>query len=71
MAKSKRYRVNGAMTSSISIRRDRDKPFSEENRITWLAGEIFTPPAHLKSIGGLTLAEAIRRGVIEEVRDDG
>jgi hypothetical protein len=64
----KKYRVMPGF-GPIGLRKSpdaADPKFGEW--FNWQDGEVFTPPAHLKTIGGLTLSECVERGVLEEVR---
>lgn len=64
----KKYRVAPGV-GPVSLRKSPDKtsPLYEEWFI-WKDGEVFKAPAHLKSLGGVPLAECVARGVLEEVK---
>ena len=65
---AKKYRVAPGF-GPVSLRKSPDPkaPLYEE-WFNWQDGDVFTPPAHLKSIGGVPLDECVARGVLEEVR---
>ena len=65
---TKRYRVvKGYGPFSLRQSPDRADPLYER-WFEWRDGDVFSPPAHLKSIGGLTLAECVERGMLAEVQ---
>lgn len=56
----------------IGLRKSPDPKSPQYNEwFQWQDGTMFTPPAHLKTIGGLTLEECVERGVLEEVKSRG
>lgn len=65
---AKKYRVVEGF-GPLGLRKSPDKtsPLYEE-WFEWKDGDVFEPPAHLKSIGGVPLAECVARGVLEEVK---
>lgn len=65
---AKNYRVLPGF-GPIELRKSPDKasPLYDE-WFRWLDGDVFAPPPHLKTIGGLTLTQCVERGVLEEVK---
>ena len=64
---AKKYRVM-ASASPVGLRKSNDptSPLYEQWH-NWVTGDVFTPPAHLKTISGLTLAQCVKAGHLEEV----
>ena len=64
---AKKYKVMQGV-GPISIRQSPDpkSPLYEQWH-DWQDGDVFTPPAHLKTISGLTLAQCVKAGHLEEV----
>ena len=65
---AKKYRVAPGV-GPVSLRKSPDpkSPLYEE-WFNWQDGAVFTPPPHLKSLGGVPLGECVERGVLEEVK---
>jgi hypothetical protein len=68
---NKKYRILEGY-GPISLRKSPD-PKSElyEEWFDWRDGDVFEPPAHLKSIAGMSLDECVTWGMLEEVKGNG
>jgi hypothetical protein len=65
---AKKYRVMPG-AGPISLRQSPDKTSPKyEEWFDWTDGDVFTPPPHMKSLGGgKSLDEAVALGMLEEV----
>lgn len=64
----KKYRVLKGGPIGLRKSPDLESPLYQE-WYDWQDGDTFSPPKHLKTIGGLTLTECVVQGVLEEVND--
>lgn len=64
---AKQYKVLPG-TGPIALRKSPDKSSPDyEEWFEWQDGDTFTPPPHLKTISGLTLAACVKAGYLEAV----
>jgi len=64
---AKKYRVMPG-TGPVSLRQSPDPASPKyEEWFTWNDGDTFSPPLHLKTISGLTLAQCVAAGHLEVV----